>query len=260
MKKKSCLRLFVLLPFFLGVFWTSYTDNPSKTTAVASDIAVKNNFSGIENRLAEAFKFYHQGHFAEASQELEIAAQSISKAPPTWSAAILYSTLAFFQDKSGNIDKATVTYKAVEELLVGLKGTTLESDQMAIKLVQFNQQLNGQDGLQFLEKLLPIASKAQGKAGEALILTSLANVYLNLTNFQEAYNRGNEALKLAREAEQLPLEVSALMTVSGSLIGLGRAQEAVDTSSRDFSKSPKGFHTKNRHFDTAWGSLCCSWS
>lgn len=245
MKKKSCLRLFVLLPFLLVIFCTSCTHNLSKTTAVPSSIAAKNNFSGIENRLAEAFKFYHQGRFAEASQELKIAAQSISKAPPTWSAVILYSTLAFFQNKSGNIDKATVTYKSVEELLVALKGTTLESDQMAIKLLQFNQQLTGQDGLHFLEKLLPIASKAQGKAGEALILTHLANVYLNFTNFQEAYNRGQKALKLAREAEQWPLEVSALMIVSGSLIGLNRAQEAVDILQGIFPKTQNDSVQKN---------------
>jgi Uncharacterized protein conserved in bacteria len=211
----------------------------SKTTAIPSDIAAKGKFPDIENRVAEAFKLYHQGRLAEASQELEITAEIIPKEPPTWSAAILYSMLAFFQDKSGNIARATLTYKVVEDLLVGLKGTTLESDQMAIKFVQFNQQLNGQDGLQFLEKLLPIASKSQGKAGEALITTSLANVYLNLNNFQEAYNRGKEALKLARDVEQWPLEDSAMMTVSGSLIGLGRAQEAVDLLQGIFPKAQK---------------------
>ena len=232
MKTKHCYSLFTLLFVASGIFFASCTQQLNKPSAIPPNI-------DIENLLQEAFKLYHQGRFADASQKLETATQIVPKDPPTWSAAILYSMLAFFEEKSGDTAKATATYRVVEDLLGGVKSTEPESEPLGSKLMQFGRQLKGQDELQLLERLLPLAIKSQGKAGEALIINYIANVYLSLNNYQEALRRGEEALKLAKELGEESFEMPAIMTVSGSLISLGRAQEAESLLQEVFPKTEK---------------------
>jgi len=176
--------------------------------------------------MQEALRLYYRGRLPEASQKLEIVAKIIPEDPPTWSAVILYSMLAFLQEKSADTTKARITYKVVENLLGGVKGTSPESEVLATRLLRYGRQLKGQDRLQLLERFLPLASKTQGKAGAALAAYMIADVYVSLLRWNDAYEKAKEAIKLAKEAGQLSLEVQSLLVLSTICIFLARPQEA----------------------------------
>jgi CHAT domain-containing protein len=207
----------ILLFLLLGIFCTS----------CALKISKPSNFP-TNNLVEEALKFYHQGKLAEATQKLETATQIIPKDPPTWSAAILYSLLGLLQEKSGHSTQASVTFNKVQNLLGELKGTSLESDVQAKKLMYFGRQLKGQDQIYLLQKLALLARTSQGKAGEAFFMILISEIHISLNNFQEAYTQATEALNLSKEAGDLNLEMLAILNVSGSLVALGKAQEAVN--------------------------------
>jgi CHAT domain-containing protein/tetratricopeptide (TPR) repeat protein len=176
--------------------------------------------------MQEALRFYQQGRLPEASQKLEIVARIIPEDPPTWSAVILYSMLAFLQEKSDDTTKARITYKVVENLLGRVKGTSPESEVLATRLLKYGRQLKGQDRLQLLERFLPLASKTQGKAGAALAAYMIADVYVSLLRWNDAYEKAKEAIKLSRESGQLNLEVQSLLALSISCIFLNQVKEA----------------------------------
>jgi CHAT domain-containing protein/Tfp pilus assembly protein PilF len=207
----------ILLFLLLGIFCTS----------CALKISKPSNFP-TNNLVEEALKFYHQGKLAEATQKLETATQIIPKDSPTWSAAILYSLLGLLQEKTGHSTQASVTFNRVQNLLGDLKGTSPESDVQAKKLVYFGRQLKGQDQISLLQKLALLARISQGKAGEAFFMILISEVHISLNNFQEAYTQATEALNLSKEAGDLNLEMFAILNISGSLVALGKAQEAVN--------------------------------
>jgi CHAT domain-containing protein/tetratricopeptide (TPR) repeat protein len=95
-----------------------------------------------------------------------------------------------------------------------------------MKLIHIAWQLKVPDRIRFWEKLRPIASASYGKSGEAGVMWQISEAYLAINNYHAAYERGREALQLARDSGQLGIEVQASIAVSRSLIGLGRFQEA----------------------------------
>lgn len=216
---------FILLFLLLWAFCISCTRHLAKLTPVPSNISENSNFRAIENIVREAFQVYHQGQLGEAVLKLEDATSKITKYTPKSTVTTLFTFLAFFQQKSGDYDKATATFKSVKDFFQELKTMPNESEALANKLIQFSSQLNGHDRLQLLERLHPIASASHGKAGEAGIIWQISEAYLAINNYQEAYERGKEALKLAQDSGALGIEVRASIAISRSLIGLGRFQE-----------------------------------
>lgn len=212
--------MIVLLFLFSGIFYTSCTHQLSKPSPFTLSI-------DFDNLLQDSFKLYHQGRFNEAVQKFELASKAIPKDPPSWSAAIFYSILALFQEKSGDTTKSSITFEEVKKLLVELKWSSLESEMQAKSFTYYARQLKGQDQIYLLQKLVPLARASQGKAGEAFFRVLISEAYINLNNFQEAHTQATEALKLSKEVGDRYLEVFAMLNVSGSLVALGKAQEAV---------------------------------
>ena len=219
MKTKNWLNLFVLLFLFLGIFFTSCTQQLSKHSTFPPNIA-------IENLVGEAFKLYHQGRLAEAAQNLQVATQIVPQGPPSSSSVSLYILLGFFQEKYGSTEKANLTFSIVRGFFQELKKIPPESEALAMKLIQIAWQLKVSDRLQFWERLRPIASASHGKAGEAGVLWQIGEAYILLNNYHKAYECSIEALKLARDSGESALEVYVSMVISKSLMGLGRIQEA----------------------------------
>jgi CHAT domain-containing protein len=207
------------------MFCTSCTPKLSKPSPFPTSNAEKIKSHDIENILQEAIRLYNQGQLSEASQKLEIANQITPQVPLTSSLTSLYVLLAFFQEKSGDTEKAIFTSSVVRDLFQKLKNIPPESEALALKLIQLSSQLKVIDRLQFWERLRPIASASHGKAGEAGVIWQIAEAYLGLNKYQKAYDSGREALQLAQDSRQLPLEVYATFVISRSLIGLGRFQE-----------------------------------
>lgn len=225
MGTKRCLNLFLPLFLLLGVVCTSCTRHLSKPIAIPLNIAETTTITDIENLQKVAFQLYQQNRLDEAGQKLEDATFKIRKYTLKSTVTTLFTFLAFFQEKSGDSDKAAAMFKLVKGFFQELKTMPNESEALANKLIQLGSQLNGQDRLQFWEKLHPIASASHGRAGEAGVMWQISEAYLVLNNYHEAYGHGREALQLAQDSGQLPLEVYASIAISRSLIGLGRFQE-----------------------------------
>jgi CHAT domain-containing protein len=219
LKTRGCC-LFILLFLLSGIFFSSCTQRFIKPSTIAQN-------NDIKNLLQEALKLYHQGRLADASQKLEIASKNVPKDPPTWSAAIFFSILALLQEKSGDAAKSSATFEEINKLLVELKGRSPESEMQVNSFTYYGRQLKGQDQVYLLQKLAELARRSQGKAEEAFFKILISEVCISLNNFQEAYTQAIEALKLSKEVEDLSLEVMATLNVSGSLVALGKAQEAV---------------------------------
>lgn len=226
MKGKSWLTLIFFLFFLhLEIFCTSCTPKLSKPLPFPTSNAEKIKSHDIENILQEAFKLYNQGQLSEAAQKLETAIQITPQVPLTSSLTSLCALLAFFQEKGGDTEKAIFTSLIVRDHFQKLKNIPPESEALALKLIQLSLQLKVTDRLQFWERLRPIASASHGKAGEAGVIWQIAETYLGLNKYQEAYDSGRDALQLAQYSGQLSLEVYASIVISRSLIGLGRFQE-----------------------------------
>jgi tetratricopeptide (TPR) repeat protein len=237
LKTGSCFRLFVFLFILSETLCISCVRQINKPIDSFSKTPENSNLKSVDNFLKEAFLSYQQGRLTEVSQKLEAAVHVIPTNTPTSSVATLYTMLAFFQEKFGDFAKASTTFKIVEDLFQKLKNKPPESNALAMKLIQIASQLKVQDRLQFWERLRPIASASHGKAGEAGVIWQIAEAYLGLNKYQEAYDRGREASQLAQDSRQLPLEVYASIVISRSLIGLGRFQEAEGFVQEVFSKT-----------------------
>jgi CHAT domain-containing protein len=237
LKTKNWLNLFVLLFLFLGIFFTSCTQQLSKHSTFPPNI-------DIENLVGEAFKLYHQGRFAEAAQNLQVATQIVPQGPPSSSSVSLYILLGFFQEKYGSTEKANLTFSIVRGFFQELKKIPPESEALAMKLIQIAWQLKVSDRLQFWERIRPIASASHGKTGEAGVILQIAETYLGLNKYHEAYDHGREALQLAQDSRQLPLEVYAAIVISRSLIGLGRFQEVEGPLQEVLLKTEKNLSLK----------------
>jgi len=222
---KHCFKLLVLLFLLLAAFWTSCNQQLVRPAGVPTNIPGIADFTEIENLINQAFQLYQQNRLGEAVQKLEDATRIITEYTPKSTVTTLFTFLAFFQEKSGDSGKAVATFKLVRSFFQELKTMPNESEALANKLIQFASQLNGQHRLQFWERLRPIASASHGKTGEAGVIWQIAEAYLGLNKYQEAYDRGTETLQLAQDSRQLPLEVYASIVISRSLIGLGRFQE-----------------------------------
>jgi len=225
LKTKHCFKSLVLLFLFLAVFCISCNQHLVRPAAIPANIPGGSDLTEIENLVNQAFQLYQQSRLGEAVQKLEDTTRIITKTTPKSTVTTLFTFLAFFQEKSRDSDKAVATFKLVRSFFQELKTMPNESEALANKLIQFASQLNGQDRLQFWERLRPIASASHGKAGEAGVIWQIAEAYLGLNKYQEAYDRGTETLQLAQDSRQLPLEVYASIVISRSLIGLGRFQD-----------------------------------
>jgi len=197
----------------------------SSTSAFPQNITGKNEPTVIGKLVEESFKFYNQGQFTEAVKRLETATQIILLEPPS-STISLYTLLEFFQNKSGDTEKAKATYTTLQDLVQKIKSDVQESEALAQRLIQFSQQLKPTDRIQFWQRLHPIAKASHGKPGEAGVLWQIADAYIAIHDFLKAYEYGTEALSLARESNQTVIEVNVSLVISNSLIGLGRIQEA----------------------------------
>lgn len=239
MKTKSGLILYFLFLFLSGTFYTPCTQQLVKEEAIPSKISETANLKSVDNFLQEAFLSYQQEQLTEVTQKLEAAVNLVHRDSPTSSVVTLYTMLAFFQEKSGDSLKADTTFKVVQGLFQKLSNMPSESEVLAWKLIQFALQLKVQDRLQFWEWLRPVASASHGKAGEAGIIWQVSEAYLAINNYHEAYERGKEALQLARDSGQLWIEVRVSISISRSLIGLGRFQEVEDPLQEVLPKTEK---------------------
>lgn len=225
MNKKISFRLIVFLFLLPGVFFISCTPKVTKPSTFPQNIPGKDEPTEIGKLVRESFKFYDQGKFTEAVKKLETATKIILQEPPS-STISLYTLLEFFQDKSGNTEKARVTYTTLRDLFQKIKSDMQESEALAQRLIQFAQQLKPIDRIQFWQRLRPIVSVSHGKPGESGVLWQIGETYLTLKDFLKAYECGIEALKLAKDSDNLVLEVNSSIVILKSLLGLGRIQEA----------------------------------
>ena len=221
----STRNLYIILFLLVIIFCTSCTLKIDKPSTFPQNITGKNEPTEIGKLVRESFKFYDQGQFTEAVKKLETAIQIILQEPPS-STISLYTLLEFFQDKSGNTEKARVTYTTLRDLFQKIKSDMQESEALAQRLIQFAQQLKPIDRIQFWQRLRPIVSVSHGKPGESGVLWQIGETYLNINDFLKAYECGIEALNLTEDSNQPVLEVNASLVISKSLVGLGRIQEA----------------------------------
>ena len=239
LKTGSHICLFVFLFFLSGTLCISCVRQIDKPIYTSSANSKNSNLKSVDNFLQEAFLSYQQGPLIEVTQKLEAAVHVAPKNIPISSVATLYTMLAFFQKKSGDPAKAATTFKVVQSLFQKLSGMPSESEALALKLIQFALQLKVQDRLQFWEWLRPVVSASHGKAGEAGVIWQISEAYLAINNYHEAYERGKEALQLARDSGQLGIEVRASIAISRGLIGLGRFQEVEGPLQEVLTKTEK---------------------
>ena len=117
MNTTHCFKLLVPLFLFLAVFCTSCSQQLVKPAAVPANIPGIADFTEIENLVKEAFQLYQQGRLGEAVQKLEDATSKIKKYTPKSTVTTLFTFLAFFQEKSGDSDKAVATFKVGQRFL-----------------------------------------------------------------------------------------------------------------------------------------------
>ena len=107
-KTGSCFCLFAFLLFLLSatlcISCVRQIDKPIYTSSKNSEAS---SLKSVDNFLNEAFLSYQQGQLTEAIQKLETALV-IAKEGPKWTTASLLLLLRFFQEKTGEKDKALV--------------------------------------------------------------------------------------------------------------------------------------------------------
>jgi len=218
---KKISILFYSLFFLLGISCTSFAQQINKTNKASESI----NLEEIENRANRAFQLYHEGRIEEAAKELQDIVSIIPKEPPSGEVASYYAVLAFFQERLGNPYKATLVFESANDLFQVLKSIPIEKEALLKKLTRFEMTLKGKDKLGFYESIRPIFGIVFGKAGESFLLHQIAEIYFSFNNYQEAYERAKESMYLAREVGVSNVEVMSSITLTASLISLGRTQE-----------------------------------
>lgn len=199
LRTKSSFGLFVLLLLVPGAFCTSCTRHFANPTAVPSNISENFNLSQIEHLVKEAFQLYDQGRLDEATQKLE-AALLITKEIPKSTTASLLTLLIFFQEKSGETDKAVATSESVKDFFQELKNMPTESKILMEKLIALARQVKEQDQPLFWQRLFPLVSALARSLGEDRLLAGLQIMlgvsYLSIGNKQAGEREFLEAIGL----------------------------------------------------------------
>lgn len=227
LKTGSHIRLFIFLFFLSGTLCISCNQKLVKPAAVPANIPGIADSTEIEQLVKEAFQLYRQGRLGEAVQKLENATFIITKYTPKSTVTTLFTFLAFFQEKSGDSDKAVATFKLVKGFFQELRTMPNESEALANKLIQFASQLNIQDRLQLLERLHPIASASHGNAGEAGIIWQIAEAYFELHAFQEAIQHASRAAEMYNRLRNRIQEARNLRIVGQSLAELNKVDDSL---------------------------------
>jgi len=220
-------QLVVLLFLLSAVLCTSCNQQLVKPAAVPANIPAIADSTEIENLVNQAFQLYQQGRLGEAIQKLEDATSKITEYTPKSTVTTLFTFLAFFQEKSGDSEKAVATFKLVKGFFQGLRTMPNESEALANKLIQIASRLNIQDRLQLLERLRPIASASHGEAGEAAVIWKIAEAYFELHAFQEAIQHASRAAEMYNRLRNRIQGARNLRIVGQSLAELNKVDEAL---------------------------------
>jgi CHAT domain-containing protein/tetratricopeptide (TPR) repeat protein len=186
------------------------------------------NLEHVDDLIDKAFDAYYRKEIKEATQKLESAALLLAESPQRTLKFSLQIVLAFLYGRLSDTDKLQVLISSVNGFLLDIKNNPIESQKLSTNTVQLASRLTHKDRLTFWEECLSIIRPFYGKTGEAFVLTQIAETNLSSNQFTEAYQKGMEALQVAKETGDFAIQADACVVVSGSLISLGRGKEAED--------------------------------